>query len=507
MADFTVVEDTFSRTITDDWGRSDNGTDWEIISGPAADFDVDGDEGIITYSDLTDHVIGIPGNFTRLNGYWEVIPSAVATGGNFVQNFRIRDTSNGTDNYLAVQVEFLAAGTVSIALYEINNSVVTPLGAASKGAYSAGQRWHVRFQMGSGSTLTAKLWSTTEPSTWDVTATETATPGPGGIRVRAAKDAGNTNGASLNVKLDNILVTTFVPTLQIVPQFLEDYEFKFGHDGLLLNAGQSNATPGNPVWDIRKVTGLDLPDVKVSDKEFDGIDGGVIDAVNISMRTVRLDGTLYAHQDDSLEGYLDQLKANFAPVPRESSGEFFDPNQKPFFIKTPGQDERFLFAKPVALSYDWDPDRRFNTTPFQIILQCQVPTLLSPELHMVSADLSGLIGTEHILKVYNAGNYYSYAIVRFFQIGNFPDVHVKHVEQDKELSMFMGQTESVANRPVEINMRQRTIFVIDEPPVNFRQDVVAEGWWRLAPGMNTIAVRTDVSNDGSVQILWRDEWF
>lgn len=506
MVDRIVIDDTFSRTVTDDWGSADNGTRWEIQSGTAADFDVDGADGTIALPDTVEHLITFPGNFTRLKGTWTVSANQVATGASFVSTLRVRTLD--TSNYLAIQVEFKSDGTIVIALYKIVAGVVTQLGAVNKGAYSADQDWNVACVVGSGTTFQGKLWSasTSEPSAFDVTASTSGDlSGPGAVVLRTVRDGANTN-TGLVLSYDAFQVTTFSPVVQIIPQYLDDYEFKFGHDGLVLNGGQSNATLGNPIWDIYKVTGLDLPDIKVSDKEFDGIDGGVVEAVNLKMRTIRLDGTLYAHQDDSLEEYLDQLKTNFAPVPRESSGELFDPNQKPFFLKPPGKDERFLFAKPVGLSYDWDPDRRFNTTPFQIILQCQVPTQFSPALHSLTQPLSGIISDPAVFQVYNAGNCWSYAVVRLFRIGTFPDVHIEHIEQDKDLALFID-SQSLADRPLEINFRQRTVFISDDPPVNIRQDTVAEGWWRLAPGMNTIHVRTDISNNGEAEILWRDEWY
>jgi hypothetical protein len=415
-----------------------------------------------------------------------------------------------SSNFVAARVEFSASGNVATVIYKVVGGAVTNMGTAVIGLYSANQDLAFRFQINEA-VVNTKLWGANgvEPPVWDTTGSVSNIMTPGRIMMQTRREVGNTN-ANVLLSLSELEVTSTIPTVVVLPQLLNDYEFKFGQDdnAIVLNNGAGSIVAGEPLWDVQKVSGLDLPDVKVSDKEFDGIDGGVVEAANISMRTIILEGVLYAHQNDSIEEYLDALKANYAPVPRRANGEFFDPSQKPFFLKAPGIPERFVFAKSIGLKYDWDMARRFNSTPFQIILKAQVPTLFSPQLHVATAALSGVSSTEHILQVYNAGNYHSYALIRFYQIGNFPTVHVKHVEQDVEVMVALGVSGgAVDHRPVEINMRQRTVFAISDPPENYRKDVTEEGWWRLAPGLNTISIRTDVSNSGWVDVLWRDEWF
>lgn len=510
MADFDVVDDTFSRVVTDDWGQADNGTDWEVLAGPAANYDVDGSKGTITLTGAgLNHRITVPGNYKNVSGYLSIqTPANTATGASIITDVLLRWVDDS--NYVGARIELNTTPNAVAVIYKVVAGVLTTMQTITVSTYAANQTWWFRYQINEG-TLNTKLWASAgiEPAPWTTTGSVSNILGAGRVIVQTRREVGNSNSASTAMSYNFFILTASAPTVQVLPQFLEDYEFKFGQDtdAIVLNNGAMLAEVGKPIWDIQKVTGLDLPDVKVSDKEFDGIDGGVVDAVNISMRTIRIEGVLYVHQDDSLEEYLDLLKANYAPVPRQSNGAFFDPSQRPFYLKTPGLPERFIFAKSIGVKYDWDAERRFNSTAFQIVLQAQVPTMFSPELHSLSVALSGDIATEHIIKVYNAGNYHSYAVVRFFSIGNFPTVRARHVEQDMLLEMSLGVDTSIANRPVEINMRQRTVFVTDTPPENHRKDVTAEGWWRLQPGMNTIAVSTSVSNSGRCDILWRDEWY
>lgn len=507
MTTYDIVRDTFSRTATDDWGRADNGTDYEILSANAADYDVASGRGTIIHPVVTggNHQITVPGSFKNTAGYYAVNTSAISAGASVVSDVLLRYIDG--NNHVAARVEFNTSSNAVLVLYKVVASVVTVLQTVTVDPYAAGSDYEFKYEI-TDNTVRAKLWQVAfdEPLNWTASGSVSDITAAGRVILQTRREIGNTN-TNVILSYDNFEITGTIPTVQVLPQFLDDYEFKFGQDenAIVLNNGAACAAVGMPLWDVQKVTGLDMPDVKISDKEFDGIDGGVVEAANIAMRTIVLEGVLYAHQDDSLEAYLDALKANYAPVPRQANGLFFDPSQKPFFIKAPGVAERFVFAKPIGLKYDWDMARRFNSTPFQVILQAQVPTLFSPQLHLATANLTANV--EQRLQVYNAGNYHSYALIRLYQIGNTPTVYLDHVEQGVRLSLNLGFPTSIANRPVEINMRQRTVFVIDTPNENHRNDVADEGWWRLAPGMNTIAVTSSVSNSGYVELLWRDEWF
>lgn len=507
MTTYDIVKDTFDRTVADDWGRADNGTDWEILTANAVDYDVDGVRGSIVHPVVAggNHRITVPGNFKNLIGYFVIHTSAVSTGASVVADLLMRWVDD--NNYVAARIEFNTASDTVAVVYKVVAGVVTTLQTVTGDPYVADYDFEFKCEI-VDDIVRVKIWQNPfdEPTNWLASGSVSNITAPGRVILQTRRETSNTN-TNVALRFDYLQITSTIPTVLVLPQFLDDYEFKFGQDdnAIVLNGGAASIEVGTPLWDVQKVTGLDLPDVKTSDKEFDGIDGGVIEAANISMRTVRLEGILYAHQNDSLEGYLDSLKANFAPVPRQSNGMFFDASQKPFFVKAPGVAERFLFAKSVGLKYDWDMARRFNSTPFQIILQAQIPTLFSPQLHVVTANLTANV--EQRLQVYNAGNYHSYALIRLYQIGNTPGVSLDHIEQNVRLSLSLGIPTSLANRPAEINMRQRTVFAIDTPPENHRDDVSDEGWWRLQPGMNTIAVTTTVSNSGYVELLWRDEWF
>lgn len=279
---------------------------------------------------------------------------------------------------------------------------------------------------------------------------------------------------------------------------VEDYTFRFDTDGIILNSTLGLPLLGTPIWDVNKVLGLDLPEVKISDKEFDGIDGGALDAENIKMRTITIEGALIAHPDDSLEAYLDQLKENFAPVPRDSThlpGEIVDRNTRPFFIRAPGVAERYIMAKPVGLHYEWGGERRYNSTPFQIILQAEDPVLYSPtqKTQTVNAGVDFVLG-------YN-GNYPGY--VTAFINGACTGISLNHAEAERQLSFNSGG-DLTGGQSATINFKKRT--AIKNNGDSIRGAVFTEDWWRLRKGANTITL-TVFTGTPTVTWTWRDGWY
>jgi hypothetical protein len=284
----------------------------------------------------------------------------------------------------------------------------------------------------------------------------------------------------------------------VFPVLEEDYTFKYGSTGIVLNSSVNLPTAGNPIWDVSKVTGLDLPEIKTSDKEFDGIDGGTLDAENIKMRTITLEGALIAHQDDSLEVYLDLLKENYAPVPRDSThlpGELVDRNTRPLYIKAPGVDERYVACKPIGLRYDWSRERRFNSAPFQIVLQAENPILYSPVLHSIT------IPAETDFVLYYAGNYPGHVIAVI--TGAATDISLDHIEAARQLSFNSGGNLTVG-QSATINFRTRT--AVKSTGASIRGAVFSEDWWRLAKGANTIRLNVGTGAP-TLTLKWRDGWY
>lgn len=286
-------------------------------------------------------------------------------------------------------------------------------------------------------------------------------------------------------------------TEPIYPVLAEEYTFRYSTDGITLNSALNVPTVGSPIWDVQKVTGLDLPEVKMAGKEFDGSDGGVLNAENIKMRTITIEGALIAHPDDSLEVYLDLLKTNYAPMPRDSThlpGDIVDRNVRPFYFKAPGIDERFIFAKSVGLHYEWGGERRYNSAPFLLVLQAEDPTFFSPQLHSMT------VAAEQDFVIWYYGNCPGIITATIIGACTFPSID--HTESDRTLSFNSTLT---AGQSAVIDFKSRTA-IRNPGSTSIRGQVFVEDWWRLRQGANTIRLNVG-SGTPTIKIAWRDGWY
>lgn len=491
-----IFRDTYSRVLTNTWGVADSGHPWGYVDvGSINNYDVDGTRGTITLPDpaATLHIVEFSGDHLNFRFKKTLRVSAVATAAPIVSDLHTRTVGFNT---LVFRAQF-SPTEFRIEVYKVVSSVVTVLGSVSKGAYLPNDDWTIKGEF-VGNSVNAKAWraSNPEPVSWDIVSTATDVSLPGRIQLSTRREAGNTN-TNVVVSYDYIEVTTDVPTVPSGPQGLNDYEFKFDTDGIVLNSGLGIAQEGSPIWDVNEVKGLDLPDVKTSDKEFDGIDGGVLEAENIKMRTVVMECALVAHPDDSLEGYLDQLKENFAPIPRSSTqlpDEPVDRNTRPLYFKAPGVPERFLYAKPVGVHYDWSGDRRFNSAPFQLVFQAEDPVLYSPTQKLITVAAGAKI------VVWYEGNYPGYVTATISGACTFPSIN--HAEHDRTLAF---NNTLLAGEYMTVNFKKRT--AIESPSGDsVRGNVYIEDWWRLRKGANTIRLTVGTGTP-TLTLQWRDGWY
>lgn len=113
---------------------------------------------------------------------------------------------------------------------------------------------------------------------------------------------------------------------------LEDWQFKFGLNGNVLNG-----LTALPFTDVESIDGLDAPDIRLLEASRDGEHGAYSYAKYYDKRTVTLELVIYSQG----EGYLDALKSNFKP---NDSGDWL-------FWKPPEEDVRLLFCKPIKFRY------------------------------------------------------------------------------------------------------------------------------------------------------------
>lgn len=130
-------------------------------------------------------------------------------------------------------------------------------------------------------------------------------------------------------------------------------EYRFGGFSTKLNA-----SPSLPFVDIESIDGLDSVPAKVSQADREGNHGGYVSAEYETLRTVSISGTIYA-SPTSLDTYLDQLKADFAPSRKA----------KPLYFKTDAG-VRVVYGRSLGLRYPKERARSIGKIAFQVQILC-----------------------------------------------------------------------------------------------------------------------------------------
>lgn len=282
----------------------------------------------------------------------------------------------------------------------------------------------------------------------------------------------------------------------------EELTFKLGDSGVILNSDSSST----PFVDVLKVTGLDSPNFRSTERDHEGVDGGFMDAEFEKGRTIIIDGNVY---EDSgiIESYLDSLKENYAP----------SRDLVPFYLKAPGVGERVLFVKPLGCRYDWDLSRRIGITPIQFSVYAEDPTIYTSELVDASIELGaqvfpgfgfniefsfgfgGTSSTTDGATVTNAGNKPSPAV---FTIEG--PVTNPQILNDTTSSLLKFNIELMTGETLVVDTYYRTVRL--NGLTNRRGTLVNPDWFYLQPGDNFLRYRAESSAASTLTIQFRSAW-
>jgi hypothetical protein len=143
------------------------------------------------------------------------------------------------------------------------------------------------------------------------------------------------------------------------------FEIQFGDDGLVLNTDAVT-----PFVDVTSISGLDNVDIRTTEAEREGMDGGFLDAQWESLRTIIIKGTAYG-DESILELYMDDLKANYAAAKVA----------KPLYVMLPNGQRVFFCKSYTGLKYDIDQARRNGCVDFQVTLKAEDPSGYGDEVN------------------------------------------------------------------------------------------------------------------------------
>ena len=288
----------------------------------------------------------------------------------------------------------------------------------------------------------------------------------------------------------------------MVAPTLSDFTFQYTDTGVVL--GQDTAI--QPFVDITTVQGLDNATYRVSAKDTEGIDGGVVEADFESMRIIVIEGNIYG--GTSMESYLDSLKGNYAPVL----------TSQPFYFKAPGVAQRLVFCKSITgLRYDWDLSRRNNITPFQIQLQAGDPTIYASALQTTIATLppAATVGRGYNrLYPLTYGGATSSGLINVTNSGNKPAPAVfsitgpvtnPQIISDTAGASIQIQISLVTGDTLTIDLGKRTVIL--NGTAN-RRNLWAPGskWFLLQPGVNQLRFDASTQTASQLTITWRDAY-
>lgn len=198
------VLDAFGRTASSGWGSADSGQAYSTSGGSASDYSVSGGVGRQSHSATnTPHNAVIAQVVADFDVVASMAAPVLATGASLF-GFVLARYVSSTDAYYA-RLEWTTAAAVIVSIRKRVANVDTQLATFTTSlTHVAGTMYRVRFQ-GEGSSLRARAWlaSGTEPTAWQVTATDTAFTAAGSVGIRTHVGTGNTNTLPLVITADD----------------------------------------------------------------------------------------------------------------------------------------------------------------------------------------------------------------------------------------------------------------------------------------------------------------
>jgi hypothetical protein len=215
----TVITDTFTRTVSNSLGTADSGQTWTLGAGSATEWSVDGAKAVATITTTNvERQQYLPVSVADIDFRVRVAMHAVPIGATSIVGLHARRID--TANWYGAVLLFSTAGAIDVRLDKrVTNTLTTGLGTGQvnklASGYTADQFWWIRFAL-TGTTLTVKAWQdgTSEPGSWDITATDSSLTAAGHVMIRVTHGTGSTNTPLVYFDdINNQTVTSVTDTL------------------------------------------------------------------------------------------------------------------------------------------------------------------------------------------------------------------------------------------------------------------------------------------------------
>jgi phage-related protein len=256
---------------------------------------------------------------------------------------------------------------------------------------------------------------------------------------------------------------------------LNDYEYKFKTDGLVLNGSVY------PFWDVDEVDGIvDTPGYGPIYQDLDGMHGAVISASFFDYRAINMKGTLYADANQ-IDIVNEAMRTTLLP----------DGIEYPLFFKHPGLVERYISCKPIDYRADVTTGRRNGQMPFQMQWAAEDPR------HYADRTVLSFVSGTVAPTVVNAGNTDSFPAIKWtVTSAGTKSIIVATPNGSVAFSLLVAINDVITVDLRKRLIRKNSVFI----PVSI---VVTTDWPKARVGNNTFTVTT---NCGNGTISPRDAW-
>jgi hypothetical protein len=208
------ARDTFTRVVANDWGVATTGETWNDSGGAAADYSVNGTQGVISLTSVgTSRNVRLANAATGndLDSTIYVTVPVLPTGASIEVDHGVRANGSLQNQYQAV-VQFQTSGSVDLSIRSVVLGSFTTLASTTLAqTHTAGGQWGIRIAV-CGSRVMAKSWRTTvtEPD-WILAVNNHDVTTGSDVVVRAVLSSGNTNPLPVNLTFDNLAVGVSQP--------------------------------------------------------------------------------------------------------------------------------------------------------------------------------------------------------------------------------------------------------------------------------------------------------
>lgn len=281
---------------------------------------------------------------------------------------------------------------------------------------------------------------------------------------------------------------------------MDSFSYQLG-SGTILNPTDQTL----PFVDITNVAGLDTPEIRSTERDHEGAEGGFLDAEFEKMRTIVLQGQIIG-DPSTVEVFVDRLKGEWAPRRTSTTFKFAHP----------GVSERLLFVKPLGVRFELSSLRSTGAMDVQFTCQAEDPRIYDSDAMTAQLIIGVPLTTGFAfnlgfnfgfgapvspegVNVTNYGNRATPAIITIPGPVTDPVIY-----NDTSSHVLQFTIDVAASDYLEIDLGNHTVKL--NGSVSRRGSLYEPDWFMLEPGDNFIRYRATAGGSNPASITYRNAW-